>query len=131
MNVVSFETAKRLKEAGFPQPEINEEGIGYYWARVENNSPMLYAISKTWLYEPDTIELAAYAPTACELLLDGWILVRNSKYSFEGDDYWVCCQEEEWADRILKWKGSFYTYARNPAEAAAEAWMYANEKETL
>lgn len=95
-NYVTFETAKKLKEAGFPQPEPFPVGQVWYC--------LVYG---TWFPLPQMRgSNSIYAPTATELLLDGWSLVR------ERIDY--CAAKD--GVRFTEWVTS-------PAEAAASAWL--------
>lgn len=131
MQVVTFKTAQRLKEAGFPQPsEIlkgndakrrwllfytspeyeDEEGIniGPYTAdRIEDIRSF-----------GDPCEVVAFAPTATDLIPEGWLLQNR------GDD-WIC-------SNVFFYDGNdnelIEVVHNNPAEAAAMAWMRVNNK---
>jgi len=109
MQVVSFQTAKRLKEAGFPQPETYDTFDWYY--------------SKTGFLANHfdsacVIESDIFAPSATDILKElgrGWHLC----YKKESRS-WEC-----WYQTV---GGASDKYHENPAEACAAAWLAKNEK---
>lgn len=126
MQHVTIETARRLKDAGFPQP-VPQRGQVWY-----NNSGREYVITLSdnlgmcdyvtpsghlWLGR-GLNDGEVYAPTATDILqhLPGWCLY------FE-DWIWICSLKED--EFILaEYRNS------NPAEAAAEAFFFKqNNKE--
>lgn len=113
MQTVSFETAKKLKEAGFPQPEKYQPGmVAYYELAGGENQWSLLTPAETLLTNDDVGEVIAYAPTATELLPEDWLLMR------EGPN-WICQHFED---------SHKYVIDDNPAETAALAWLYVNKK---
>ena len=124
-NVVSFETARRLKEAGFPQPEPE---FGQLWHELQDQCYVLgYSaeglISGFWnggeSFEDANVQsmLAdVFAPTATDILEQlphNFCIRGKSVFSLEpGDAYNIGRQ----------------FYADNPAEAAALSWLAINEK---
>ena len=109
MQTVSFETAKKLKEAGFPQPEMDIVAGISFWPEG------------TFFYDGDSLQVSGciswaehhiYAPTATELLPEDWLLMR------EGPN-WICQHFED---------SHKYVIDDNPAETAALAWLYVNKK---
>jgi hypothetical protein len=122
MDIVVFETAKRLKEAGFPQPEYIERGFGY------DETGSLFTIQEC-SFPPGGVGGMYYAPTATDILLeiDGAILefIRFSKQFPNEPDAWFC------QNVIVKSNGFFDfedigEHPTNPAEAVAAAWLSVN-----
>ena len=142
-NVVTLETAKRLKQAGFPQPEF-EPGQIWYRKNKEEQIERQYIV-KNWLANRIfAVECATgylykdvvfnskdltghnyamwskslvFAPTATDILreMPGAILVLEN-YGSQGKVWEV-------------WKnGGLIADLENPAEAAAFAWLTLNEK---
>lgn len=123
--IVTFDTAQRLKEAGFPQPE---PGDGQVWYdRYENLgvlsllhgapgarpeiSVLLFGDSDTFsLFDMDGF---VFAPMATDIMhhLPGHAM------TIEGE-LWVIFDIET-GDYISDWH-------ENPAEAAAQAWLHKN-----
>lgn len=112
MQTVTFETAKKLKEAGFPQPNP----VGDYWyiehSTKDGGPPFSIARGEFLVHNPEYINDAIYAPTATELLPEDWLLMR------EGPN-WICQHFED---------SHKYVIDDNPAETAALAWLYVNKK---
>ena len=124
-NVVSFETARRLKEAGFKQPRpefgqvwFDQDGA-YVIGNVKND-----IISGAWsagdcFTDASISSMLAdvFAPTATDILEQlphNFCIRGKSVFSLEpGDAYNIGRQ----------------FYADNPAEAAALAWLAINEKQ--
>jgi len=132
-DILSFETAVRLKEAGFPQPAPE---AGQFWY---NPNIGVFLVGKLWMVDgrlrnifyPDTGKVVnkeirlfvnfVFAPTATDILreMPGCILAVENLYkemAIVGVYYEV-------------WKtGRLLSDHVNPAEAAAEAWLKLNEK---
>lgn len=98
-----------MQNAGFPQPKMKIAAGIAFWPEG------------TFFYDGDSLQVSGYivwnnrhvyAPTATELLPEGWQL-RN-----EGDIF--CCQNFYNRDE--------YFPHENPAEAAAQAWLYVYSK---
>lgn len=116
-NIVSFETAKRLKAAGFPQPDL---GAGQVW-REERYMHIVvgedeYGVSVcfqsangAWIEVNETLEGLVFAPTATDILLE--MPDTPFRYSKKYKAF-VCGAHEH----------------DKPAEAAASAWLAIHEK---
>lgn len=116
MQTVTFETAKKLKEAGFEQPNP----VGDYWyiehSTKDGGPPFSIARGEFLVHNPDYMKDAIYAPTATELLPLGYCLQKQ-------DGYWA-------ASNIFVVDGNDIINFNdpNPAEAAAQAWLFVNKK---
>lgn len=134
MNVVTFETAKRLKEAGFPQPEP-QEGQRFY---QDDGDKFIYAerlcsqecVDGWQTISCDSVEdYDIFAPSATDILeylYDGpmkgveWSLTKRGKN-------WTCTKRF-WTDEsycVDAWHDH-----ENPAEACSSAWLSLYEKTT-
>jgi len=114
-NYVTFETAQRLKEAGFPQPEPE---FGQVWYEKNANAYVLGGIKDgelngSYLYGQtfeacslDAIKDDVFAPTAAYIFLN--IGVAPFRYSENGDEL-------------------MFLMLTNP-ERAASFWIGFNEK---
>ena len=135
-NVVSFGTARRLKEAGFKQPEP-EAGQFWYDGIFQRLSVVVFEIgldSVAFLAPLNAVDwrhyfsakgldisgggytLPVFAPTATDILEqlpDNFCIRGKSVFSLEPGPYNVGQQ----------------FYADTPAEAAALAWLAINEKQ--
>lgn len=132
MEIVTFETAKKLKEAGFPQPEPNtgqfwydKEGdilivsekktdCGFFYGRYPNDS----GIFATSCENEDIV----YAPTVTDILRE-----LGQKYVLWYDEspkiqIWFCAKTADLPQDAQQPFGH-----TNPAEAAALAWMDKNK----
>jgi len=110
MNVVTFETAKRLKEAGFPQPKFYNSWQYYYTISgllivPGGGSPAL--VSET--LAPSSTDILKKLGGICELSF------RNTLSQWQVS--WVQNQFN-----------TEYFNHDNPAEACAAAWLAKNEK---
>lgn len=113
-NHTSYETSVRLKNAGLPQPKKYE--FGQVWWFVLNTEPDCLVITKDeegFNSQPSFV----FAPTATDVLrlLEGFD-IGYFTVIYEG---WVMFDVN--GGRIAKHK--------NPAEAAALAWLKLNEKQ--
>lgn len=123
-NIVSFETATRMKEAGFPQPEPE---VGQVWVEMYGSAFYITEVTKInfsgryigsgsfnnaslFRAESDT-----FCPTATDILLhmrDGTIItIMDRKFICYSPDFDFPIDSE--ATPIHE----------NPAEAAAMAWL--------
>ena len=129
-NIVTFETAKRLKEAGFPQPE---PATGQHWYRQSggiayidfvDSDGEVFALLNGEVKGCQNFESAIFAPSATDILREmqkrtrkwfSWILTPPYKTATT----WRCYgfEKEEGAD--------FYVEHENPAEACAPSWPLA------
>ena len=140
-NTVSFETARRLKEAGFPQPEpeagqfwyIDKLGIlGEKYPPYIVNFAGVYDIYFSSVGVPYSErahvgnrlkkemfkQAGIFAPTATDILMElpsKWSL---RHYDLEGEPVFSCAA-----------RGNDLYMNANPAEAAAFVWLAINEKQ--
>lgn len=133
MQTVSFETAKELKEAGFPQPEewvdldrSNQWLMFYVEPTEEGYAPEAYSADRITDIRTfgDPCEIIAYAPTATDLMPHNWMLVRRAAQ-------WECIEEIELDNFFSNGFApqNFFTHD-NPAEAAAQAWLFVNRNQS-
>lgn len=135
-DIVTFETAVRLKEAGFPQP-VPEAGQWWY-----NPDFGPFLVGKLWMVDgrlrnifyPDTGKVVnkqirlfpdcVFAPTATDILRESpnYYYIRKYRYDTE-NRFSIFCELQE-GDLTQIAKGVDI----NPAEAAAEAWLKLNDK---
>lgn len=141
MNVVTFETAKRLKDAGFKHSDsadntfwyaVFNDGIfksyhsayGYMasiwlWDTQTPSSPPVMANPIQW--EQTNEAKVFFAPTSTDILKE---LGYDFALKFFDDSKKFCC----WQDNQ---DGSWQTWTdQNPAEACAAAWLSIHEKTT-
>jgi hypothetical protein len=123
MQVVSFETAKALKEAGFPQPSdwvdldrSNQWNMFYVEPREEGDAPGLYSLDRIDDIRTfgDPCEVIVHAPTATDLIPPGWYLIRKPADHDPNTEEWTCSETV-----ALEW-----FHNDSPAEAAAKAWLF-------
>ncbi len=138
-DIVSYETAVRLKVAGFPQPTPE---AGQWW---HNPDFGLFVVGAKWfadnreykIFYPGTGKSVlksearflecAFAPTATDILreMPNYFYIR--KYKHQTNDiqmFSIFCEEQTADDDLLQIaKG----VSQNPGEAAAEAWLKLNE----
>jgi len=119
MNVVNFETAKRLKEAGFPQPQVFNATQRSY---IDNGKGICYVaddgeeIGDNEYFAPSATDiLKELGPTF--LLSVGYVLKVN-----QNERPFICVETVE---NISDCKRGFSH--ENPAEACAAAWLDKNE----
>jgi hypothetical protein len=127
--LLSYETAKRLKEAGFPQPvpEVGQvwyNAIGYPFIIVRNMGGVFVCCSlrdgnlSNEIKGSDILSACSFVPTPTDIL-------RELGFEFQGYfaaivNEFVCLQDG--APGVKSWQHE------NPAEACAMAWLYINEK---
>ena len=137
MHTVSFETAKRLAEAGFPQPipqrgqtwiedNYTHDRSGNHHLVLESRSTMeafcisqdLFLNYSKWLDS----ELCIFAPTATDILreLPRYSLALLLSYRHQTGEAWFCWDIDQ--------TETFFSHPTNPAEAAAQAWFRENQK---
>ncbi len=113
LDIVSFETAKQLKEAGFPQPSAR---FGQFW--YDETSEALNCIGfedfSIW-FEDLVLEGYIFAPTATDILrlLPGVYLCVNDKSIWRAEWAGVSCYDND--PPLAKGEA--------PAEVAAAAWL--------
>lgn len=117
---VIFETAMQLRDAGFPQPEMQPHQFWYVYYPGQN--AWHFMCGETAYREYSRIRQtsglvdAVYCPIVTELMPDGWYLAKDM-----GE--FVVTQNP------CSYYGERFANS-NPAEAAAMAWLYANKKTT-
>lgn len=115
---LTFKTAVKLAEAGFPKPTEPEFGQLYYSHAFGGDPARLYitkTINRDWTQWPTTY----FAPSATDILalLDGWWLEKSG-------NQW-CCMKIEGTDLTT----AFTFFHHNPAEAVALAWLKTYSKQ--
>ena len=125
-NVVTFETAVRLKEAGFlqPEPEVgqcwyNDTGLLGIIVKYEGFRLYSYCSFETGktITAPEKVFYAAhnvFAPTAIEILRE----LQYADLTFRNGKFRVIFEH-------------VMNRHDNPAEAAAAAWLELHEKKNL
>ena len=125
-NIVTFETAQRLKEAGFPQPEpergqvwYNETGEEYFITNT-GGACVDYACGDYWYVDRSlSADGCVFAPTATDILQN--LPIQYEMYYSEREGcFFTHCRSD---DGFIV---PFY-YHINPAEAAAAAWLELNQ----
>lgn len=138
-NIVSFETAKALKDAGFPQPEPE---AGQFWYSAFNGSNWLSIVAHE-RGKPDVLffcplyvldwrhffgatgvilgedKTPGFAPTATDILeqLGEYFSIGSWKGKF------VINQHPELLPEPIGAPARYHGTHDNPAEAAAAAWL--------
>lgn len=125
MNNTTFETSKRLKEAGFPQPKPE---AGQYFYSSSNRLLWVQRLDKygvfvryhgseggtDWDYE--MFKNLIFAPTATDILRQ----MPGFEMQFS-EGLWYICNDETLESFVNS----------NPAEAAARAYLKLNEKDNI
>ena len=121
-DIVSFETAKRLKEAGFPQHISNND----CWYAANGDCFLQWHGGDIWIggEMPITREVDApfFAPTATDILVR--LPDLTALYKWRHENVW--CVDYQTQDPPLL-TGTPHRH-KNPAEACAEAWLKLNKK---
>lgn len=137
-DITTFETAARLKEAGFPQPTPE---AGQWWYNPDIGIFLTGKLSpygrERHIYYPDTGNVffknqllfpdCVFAPTATDILrqMPNYYYIRKYKYDTESvNRFSIFCELQE-GDLSQIAKG----VDTNPAEAAASAWLKLQEEE--
>lgn len=115
MQVVTFETAKKLKEAGFPQPAFER---GQIWCNSANYSLLItnvvpgqlmdYHVGSVHFEDRYADDDWIFAPSATDILQQ---LPSHLSLNYDTGEFW-CGEEKDW----------------NPAEACAAAWLALHKK---
>ena len=134
MDTVCFETAKKLKDAGFEQPKFD---AGQFWynhkgelavithgGEYQTGFTMINGLREVWTLEDDTAE-RFFAPTAAEILrhLPGLCIIAskdvNGKQHFPSGHFGIfyLSESDDEGHETKYWNDS-------PAEAAANAWLF-------
>ena len=136
--VVSFETAKRLEAAGFPQP-APQVGQMWYTRHLGALCLVIHAneTESGWLvvgsvesgkissFTSDLLALClVYAPSATDILN-----YMRGNYRLSCSNYgWWCYRVEELPDGTDGFRVAECYNDKNPADAAAAAWLSIYEK---
>ncbi|MBK8225411.1 MAG: hypothetical protein IPK73_30725 [Candidatus Obscuribacter sp.] len=91
MSHVNFETAKRMKDAGFPQPEFGRETA--FFVETDFGDPIAYNPGDTVFGRFSGIaNKAIFAPTATDILreLPEYAIALHIDYRAEGGEAWFC-----------------------------------------
>ena len=118
--IVTFETAVKLKAAGFQQPEPQRGQAWYFetWRQYQDGRDQELVWDAHWLRNNmhETRGGVVFAPTATDIL-------RELGYDFSlsplSDGRWFCDDQEDKSDA---W------FHESPAEACALAWLETNTK---
>ena len=139
---VTFETAARLKDAGFPQPEQPQRGQVWYTCFGQTMLVIYerkdrcdyHLLEKDRVYFDRIFENGeVFAPTAVDILeqLPECFSLEKCGSSFN------CCGDREYMRDCPVWwpldiehreDGSIEFINDNPAEACAKAWLTINKK---
>ena len=125
-DITTFETAVRLKEAGFPQPTPQP---GQFWYDGDKELYVIYCDESPYIHAvfigddhagfcEKQNEYDVLAPTATDILreMPGFCICYLDNGNSEG---WT----------TLNYYKEYCTFnAKSPAEAAAEAWIKLNDK---
>jgi len=133
MSYVTFETAKRLKDAGFPNPEPYMMRLFFHqngreWLILLQDNRCLCGANgrteKVMKYKKEHIELYCYfAATATDILKE-----------LTSDDFFWSVFYDPYIEKFYTHKTNnrgntvSLTSHKNPAEAAAQAWLSIHEK---
>jgi len=151
MEQLSYETAKELKDAGFPQNLVRLEipideytrhqytSVGYHITEEHQHKRSVFEFNKEWYFSKKGQEEIVYIPTLSELIeacgegfailtkyaVGGW----GASNDYQEDDYKVgeCseCHREQLVDGD-EWKR--YS-GKSPTEAVARLWLALHDKD--
>lgn len=136
MDFVSFETAVKLKDAGFPQHDPEQ---GHAWYVLFNSSEGPKSFIKFVIDDiriagpgPETAQRtsdinsasAVFAPTATDILRELGSNFDLSHIENPKTERWCCIERGEW-DQVTPIE---HYMLDNPAEACAAAWLAIHEK---
>lgn len=121
MDIVSFETAKKIKEAGFPQPHPGD--FQFWYVEDNKNKWEVTVIVKCGGIQEAILNVYGsriFAPTATDILrlLPGVYLCVNDKSIWRAEWAGVSCYDND--PPLAKGEA--------PAEVAAVAWLSLNAK---
>jgi len=119
--IVSFETAVKLLNAGFPQPELGSAQFWYVRSDPEDEYEIAVMIRARGLQERILTRYTDrfFAPTATDILLELGLQFNLTVDRCNSVDGWSCVDESE---------DGRYFFRQNPAEACALAWLEADKK---
>lgn len=109
---VSTETAIRLRDAGFPEPEFQ---FGQLWETENGRDSAFVGTLSFHLLKQYHLKEIVFRPTATDILAE---LGSTYKLGLALDGLWWCNNEGDFSKN--EWLG-------NPAEAAALAWLKIHE----
>lgn len=144
MDITTFETAKRLKEAGFPQPDFstgqlwyNASGALSFIGKKEiahNGQVFFFCTSVVTARTEQMIPIndgAFFAPTATDILREihgNFAKMRGYSVTIELSTTDDGFQVDVFEDLPFDAMKPVWEIHENPAEAAASAWLAINEK---
>lgn len=115
-DILSFQTALALKEAGFPHPEF---GPGQFWYDEDGQ---LYVVAETkalvsichtaWRYRPESKDVVTFAASVTDMMRE----LTGMSLSFAMGVFFV-------------YGGGFSSCRPNAAELLASAWLEKNSAE--
>lgn len=128
---VTFETAIKLKEAGFPQPERLEFGQVFYPRIMASPDRVSYSDEpgiSTKINSVDFFTQDVFAPRLTDIMpligddhivmyCDGWVIMKEVDSDFSNEYF-------DYALTVIPFSDSY----ENPAEAAAQMWLKLNQK---
>lgn len=133
-DIVTFETAKRLRDAGFPQPgyptpdpvdvmgrvmyDADGDKFMCFWQEEDGGGDIL--LTPFMHNKQECKNPLVFAPTATDIMRELWF---RFSLKFGGNGKWIVLQTKDLNDREDQ-----ITTDTNPAEAAAQAWLSVNEK---
>lgn len=121
INIVTFETAKRLKEAGFPQPELHDE---QFWYNEQGNIVCFGHSVDNWGEIDYGVDV--FAPTAIDIMLE--LGVEYVLWYDNGPKMtqWLCAK----TGNTLREAGKPFLH-KIAGEAAALAWLAAKSADNV
>jgi hypothetical protein len=133
-NTVSPPTAKRLKAAGFPQPEPEAGQVWYEGQKAyvigafdDGEFNRVYFNGSCFNSENQEVMVNdIFAPTATDILPSECFICREISYKTKTGERWVVYDRDTFE---LLCKG--FPETDNPAEAAAAAWLEIHEKKAF
>lgn len=131
MHTVTFETAKRLAEAGFPQPTpergqiwLSEVGAEYLIQAVGQDGSVDYSFGNAYPFLCRHLDAdgCIFAPTTTDIMreLPEYAVARHIDYRGQSGEAWFCWDTLD--------RHETFSHPTNPAEAAAMAWLHENKK---
>ena len=132
MDIVSFETAVRLKEAGFPKPGFEQDQLWYdgkkyiilirkYLEGKDGNLIGRYLNYGSWEHLYDIVEHVIFAPTTTDILREFDTIVSFRPYvDVVRGHVWDCTYFKSGPAKDGNW---FQHQGENAVEVVAAAWL--------
>ena len=129
MHVTTHETSQKIKDAGFPQPPFS---VGQIWY---NQSGIKYLITggEGLLVFVKRIDAENWSRPLPIFNWEGWSYAASATELLP-DNYHLMTQAKKWYCRLPHFDGKEFQdyypifYHENPAEAAAFAFLFTNNK---